>query len=352
MKKLFILFIFIPVLSGCVQTRVIDNITLVNAGGIDYVDGEDIRITALFTLYNEQKQAEDKNITMTMHHDAGIIDHLSREATAPVLIGGLDILVIDMKTAKTGIFPIIDTLQREPSVGSRLYLSISDTSANELLLGNYGSEGNAKFISNMIESNIKNRDIPRTNLHMFASDFFQKAKDAYLPILKKVEQDKIKIDGLGVFSKDKLVYKIPSDDMFYFKLLVDKHNKGSLDVKIKDKGATIQNIRSRSSIKTNMKTMTVDIHYNMTGIITKYTGKKLKREFIGELTKNTERKIERKLNQLLTDFQNHGVDPVGIQRKFIQQNRNFNHKRWEEEYKNITFNIHSKVTISESGTLE
>ncbi|MBS4195258.1 Ger(x)C family spore germination protein [Lederbergia citri] len=353
MKKFVTLFLLIiPLLSGCVQTKVIDNLTLVNAGGIDYVDGNKIKVTALFTIYDEQKKAEDKNITMTMHHNAGIIEHLSREATSPVLIGDLDFLGIDMKTAKRGIYPIIDTLQREPSVGSRLYLAVSEGSANELLLGTYGSEGNAKFISTMIETNIKHRDIPRTNLHMFASDFFQKAKGAYLPILKKVSDTKLIIDGLAIFSKDKMVYKVPVDEMFYFKLLVDQHNRGSLDVKIHDKGATIQNIRSRSTIRTDMETMTVDIRYNMTGIITKYTGRKLKSNLIEEISKNAEDKIEKKILKLLTDFQRKGIDPIGFERKFIQQHRNFNHQLWEENYKNITFKVHSNVTISESGTLE
>ncbi|MCR2823094.1 Ger(x)C family spore germination protein [Lederbergia panacisoli] len=350
--RAIIFFLLLTILTGCVQTKVIDNLTLINAGGIDYIDGNKIKVTGIYTIYNEQKQAEDNNITMTMNKDAGILDHLSREATSPVLIGDIDIVVIDMKTAKRGIYPIIDTLQRNPSVGSRLFLVISEGSAHELLMGKYGPEGNAKFISTMIETNIKHRDIPNTNLHMYASDFFQEAKGSFLPILKKVTDEKLLIDGLAIFSKDKVVYKIPTEDMFYFKLLVDQHNKGSLDVELDGKGVTIHNIRSRSSIKTDVKKMTVDIEYNMTGIITKYTGKKLQNDVIKKIAKNGEEDIEKKIQKLLTDFQEKGIDPVGIERKFIQQNRSFDKKNWKEDYKKITFHIHSNVTISESGTLE
>ncbi|MBS4220814.1 Ger(x)C family spore germination protein [Bacillus sp. FJAT-49711] len=351
-KNMFIFSLLLIILAGCVQTKVIDNLTLINAGGIDYIDENNIKVTGVYTLYNEEKKAEDNNITMTMNKDAGLLDHLSREATSPILIGDLDIIVIDMQTAKKGIYPIIDTLQREPSVGSRLYLMISEGSAHDLLMGKYGTEGNGKFISTMIETNIKHRDIPKTNLHMYAADFFQEAKGSFLPILKKVSNEKVKIDGLAIFSKDKVVYKIPTDEMFYFKLLVDRHNKGSLDVSVEDHGATIQNIKSNSSIKTDLKKMTVDIEYNMTGIITKYTGRKLKSGIKNKITKNAEKSIEKKVLKLLTDFQEKGIDPVGIERKFIQQHRNFDKKKWKEDYKNITFRIHSNVTISESGTLE
>ncbi|MBS4200210.1 Ger(x)C family spore germination protein [Bacillus sp. FJAT-49732] len=351
-KSILILFLFSPLLSGCVQTSILDDLTLTNAGGIDYIDGNKIKITAIYSLYNAEKEAEDENITVTINHRAGILDHLSREAQWPVITSELDVFVIDMKTAERGIFPIIDTLQRDASIGSRVYLAISEGSANELLLGKYKPDGSAKYISSMIENNIKHRNIPNTNLHLFSSDFFQEAKGSYLPVLKKVSEDKVELDGLAIFHKDKLVYKLPVNDMFYFKILVDQHLRGTLVVQVDHKGATIENIKSSSSIKTDLNAMTVDIKYEMIGTITKYTGKKLNRSKTNKIAKKLEEKINSKIKKNLTDFQDMGIDPVGIERKFRQQHRDFNEKKWKENYKNVKFNVHSKVTITESGTLE
>nr|WP_249306104.1 Ger(x)C family spore germination protein [Lederbergia citrea] len=343
--------LLLPFLFGCVHTKIIDELDLVTIVGIDFIDDK-MQITAIYHYYTPDKKVENKRLEMTLNKDEDISDHLDREANRPVMLGDIDVIVIGKTVAGKGMYPVIDTLQRRADMGARLYIVLTEEPVRELLSGNYENKGNGQYISKLIEHNVDYRDIPKTNLHLFASDFFQKGKGAYLPILRKKGEDKLQIIGLGIFDDKKLVHSIPADQMFYFKLLVDQHNKSSINVKIGKNSAIVHDVKTKTSISTDYDTLTVHIDYKLRGVVERYTGKRVDPKTIEKIKKGFEKKVEAECLQLLKDFQERKIDPVGIQRKFMQQNRDFDDKKWKDQYANVTFKIHSKVIITESGTVE
>ncbi|MEK3887814.1 Ger(x)C family spore germination protein [Bacillus sp. FSL K6-3431] len=350
--RLLLLLLLLPALSGCVQTKIIDEVNVITGAGIDYTEDDKLQISTITTRYSAAKEAIDEYLEITMEKSGSIENNLNRQSSETVLIGDLDIVVIGEKAAKEGVFPIIDTLQRNPSVGSRLFLALTEGSVPDLMKGTYGTLGNSIYISNLIEHNMKSRDIPKTNLHLFSSDYFQKDKGSFLPILKRLPGDKLGIAGLGLFHKEKLVHTIPTNDMFYFKLLVDKHTDGTLIVKVGKDDAVVNSIGSRVILHADYKKLTFEIDYTLKGIVKQYTGTKVEAKVIDAIKRNLEQKIEKNTLKLLNEFQEMGIDPVGVQRKFKQQNRNFDKNKWKDQYKEVTFKLHPKVIITESGTLE
>ena len=63
--------------------------------------------------------------------------------------------------------------------------------AESVLEGKYGLRGNGMFLSNLIRHNIKRRELPDTNLHMFIYDYFQDGQTPYLPILKQLSDESV-----------------------------------------------------------------------------------------------------------------------------------------------------------------
>ncbi|MCM3112985.1 Ger(x)C family spore germination protein [Lederbergia lenta] len=350
--RMLLLFLLLPLLTGCVQTKIIDEVNLATVAGIDYTEDDQLHLVTLSTHYTPDKEAVDDYFEVIMSKNDDTENQLNRQSSEPVLIGDLDIIVLGKKAAEEGVFPIIDTLQRNPAVGSRLFLVVSEGPMTELLKESYGTQGNATYISKLIEHNMKERDVPETNLHLFVSDFFQKRKGAYLPILKKLPGRHLEVSGLALFHDEKMVYTVPEKDMFYFKIFVDKHTDGNLPVKIDKEMAVVSNIKSHTMINADYNNLTFEIDFQLKGIIKQYTGKKLETEIIERIKDSMERKIEKESLRLLKEFQDMGIDPIGVERKFKQQNRNFDQEKWKDQYKDVTFKFKSVIQILESGTLE
>ncbi|HEY4553594.1 MAG TPA: Ger(x)C family spore germination protein [Bacillaceae bacterium] len=339
-------------LTGCVQQKVVDEVNMIMAGGIDYTKENKMEVTALFADYLPDRKIKNTTLTVSMRRDSEIMDYLDRESSRPVLMGDMDALLLGRKTVEGGIYPIVDTLQREADIPSRLQIAIVDGTAKEVLKGKYSSEGVGKYIYELIEHNSENRDVPRTNLHLFASDFYQKGNDAFLPIIKKVKGQNLQIAGVGVFKGDKLAHEIPIQKLYYFKMLVDNHTRGSTDVQMKKDSAVMNNIRTKSRIKADYDKLTVHIHFDVVGVVRRYTGERANEKVLNEIKKTLAKQIEEECLSLLKEFQDENVDPVSIERKMRQQNRNFDKKRWKDQYKEVKFSISTNIKITESGTVE
>ncbi len=257
--------------------------------------------------------------------------------------------ILGTEISRKGIYDI-NSFQRDPSIGSRVLVATAEGTAEDLLKGEYGTRGNSTYINNLIQHNIDNRDIPKTNLHIFVRDYFQKGKDPFLPRLKKVGNDKVEIDGISLFQNDKEVDILPVKDMFFFKLLVDKYSKGNFDVKLKkEEKAAVKSIRSKHKIRLTNNHASISI--KIEGIIREYTGDALA-TVVRDVEKNLEKKIEKECLRLLKQFQDLGIDPVGLGQKNKTMNRNFDLKKWEDEYKTLGFDVKCNVVIEETGVIE
>jgi spore germination protein len=362
MKKLLI-FLVCLLLSGCVEREILDDLQIESAMAYDLVEENKIEGTTLFPKYLADQSIENVTLSATASSTREVIEQMERKSQRPLVRGSLETVIIGEHLAKKGIIDIADSLQRDASIGARIFLIISEGKAGKILEGQYGSKGNGIFISNLLNQNIERRELPETNLHLFLYNHFQKGKSGYLPILKKENENTLELVGIALFKKDKMIERIPSRDMFFFKLLVDKFAEGSHVVKLgkeKDQAdktveASVTSLRSKHNIdiKPNSDPLNVTIKIDIKGIIKEYTGKSLTPQKIGEIEKKMESDIEEESSKMLKRFQDLGIDPVGIGQRQKHGIRGFDFKKWEKSiYPNTKFNVKANVSIIESGTVE
>ncbi|WP_264740766.1 Ger(x)C family spore germination protein [Cytobacillus firmus] len=351
MKKL-ILFCLV-LLSGCVEKEIIDDINIEVGVGYDLAeDSKDkYRGTVLFQEFQPDKSVINRTFSGSGKLRQDLLLEVTKQSSEPVVTGGLKVAVFGTEISRAGIYDLMDSFQRDASIGARVYVATSEGKAEDLMKGEYGTRGNSTYIYNLIQHNIDHRDIPKTNLHILANDYYQNGKDPFLPRLKKVTDDKVEIVGISLFSKDKEVDTLPVKDMFFFKLLVDKYSEGNFDVKLKeDELAAVKSLRSKHKIKFTDHHASITI--NIEGIIREYTGDKLASEVVGAVQKNLEKKVEKECLRLLRQFQEIGVDPIGLGQLKKSKHRNFDFKKWEDEYKTLSFDVKCKVKIEETGVIE
>jgi spore germination protein len=347
----FLLVIFI--LSGCVEKEILDDVAIESAIGFDYHDDDQISGTALVPNYLPDKSVKNVIFTSISTMNRELFVEMQRQSSAPLVIGSLEVVLFGDKLAKSGLIDLIDALQRDASIAERLYLVVVDGNTSELLKQDYGISGNATYISNLLKHNIKTRDLPTTNLHMFIFDFFQEGKDSFLPRVKMIRKNKMEINGVSLFKKDKVVDVIPTDKMFFFKLLVDRFSEGTYKITEDGEEAAVRSIKSsRRFDLTHKNPNEITIHIKIQGAIREYSGNEITSKEIKAIEKNLEKKVNEECLKLINHFKKTGIDPIGLGHYAKTKTRSFDIKKWDREYENLVVKVKTEAEIVEAGVIE
>lgn len=353
--KTLILFCLPLALVGCVEKEILDDINLIEGIGFDYAGEEYIKGTVLFPIYQPDQSPQNKTLTSKAKIKKAILQDIQLQAANPIVTGSMEIVLFGKELAtKNGVLELVDAFQRDPGVGSGLYLAVVDGEAQELLEGNYGIRGNATHISNLMENNIKHEDLPKTNLQQFLASYYQVGQTPFMPELKQISKEKVEISGISFLKHGKVVETIHPDQMFFFRLLVDKYSNGMHRVRIDDGEAAVRSIRSVHIFKlTNRSPMEVEVRLKVQGIINEFTGNQVTPKKIDELEKAFEKEIQDECLKLIELFQEKKIDPVGFGHFVKTKTRNFDLSKWTDvEYQKLTVKIKPDVIISEAGVIE
>ena len=83
---------------------------------------------------------------------------------------------------------ILETLNRNPSVGNAIYLAITNVKGESLLKGNYSKEKEiASYLSSLLEQNMNNGTQPKQTFYVL-NQLDDDARDSYLPMISKRER--------------------------------------------------------------------------------------------------------------------------------------------------------------------
>jgi spore germination protein len=354
--KKFILIIAVSLLmAGCVEKEIIDDVNIEMGIGYDVKEGDQLEGTIMIPVFNPDKKIGNFTFSATASSARDLFQEVQRKSAQPVVTGSLEIAVFGEEMAKKGVIELIDSFERDASIGARVYLAVGEGNAKDILSGTYGNRGNAVHLSDLIKQNTDKRNLPKTNLHLFLFDHYQKGKDPYMPILKKLEAEIIDIVGVALFKDDKMVHTIPADKMFFFKLLTDKFSQGSFKIKVREEEeqAAIRDLDSKNKFKlTKRDPYSITVEIKIEGIIREYTGQMLTPAMIKKIEKELENTVNEECSTLIADFQGHGVDPIGFGHFIKSKTRGFDFKKWEDDYKNLTVHVKTDAKITEVGIVE
>ncbi|MEH7098282.1 Ger(x)C family spore germination protein [Neobacillus vireti] len=358
-KQIGLGLFLILILAGCsfLPTNIVNEISLIQGVGYDLGDGKAIKGSMVYPIFQKDKPAKSEVKTAFGQSSKEIRTKLSNETRYRLVSGQLRIALYGKKLAEKGINDFVDTINRDPSIGSLVQMAIVDGDANELLkLKKYQSENISIYLQEMLDQNMEYGDLPRTDLQSFLFQLFQTGQDPYLPLIKKVK-DNIQVTGLAIFNYDQYVTSIGAEDLIIFKALVEK-NRNSLHqfVLENDDKVVLETLNSNATYKVKMANGKPEftINLKMKTKLQEFVPSEKKRQTFNKkkYQKQVERKIEQTALKLVNQFKKQHVDPLGLGAKYKEHIRGFSVKQWEQYYPHVKVNVTADIDIGQTGSID
>ncbi|MCM3763001.1 Ger(x)C family spore germination protein [Alkalihalobacillus oceani] len=351
--------------TGCLQTNVIDEVSLIRLAAYDLDDDQQLKITVSFPTFIEQggKNVLEKGIIEASGDTVkGTKLMLNKRAQRPLVLGQIRVILFSKALAERGLEDFVDSLYRDPSVGNRVLLAIVDGQAEEILKTEIGSgEQAGVFLADLLRQNMEQNMIPSTNLHEFLFSFYSDARDPYLPLIKK-SGSSVRVAGTALFKADVVHSTLSGDESFLLKLITTPTRQATQQFTLhREEGASshvvIEKLNSELTKEVEKTEAGPIFHYNMTidGEIIDYTGERNLDEpgVVKELQEQVEEEITRRLTDMLYQFRDDGIDPVGAGEFYRSTTRDWRPEEWKNSiYPAANFKLDVELNIVQSGAIE
>jgi spore germination protein len=360
MAKRSVLGLFLPLfLTGCslITPTIVNEINIAQGVGYDAASKNRIKETIVFPTFKKDKSSTTEIKSSVGQSSKEIRGLLNNETRYPLVSGQLRLALYGKEMSKRGINDFVDTLNRDPSIGSLVQLGIVDGDTSDLLMTEkFKTENISLFIQELLDQNMETGQLPRSNLHSFLFQFSQVGQDPYLPLIKK-EKDTIKINGLAIFKDDRFVTALSMDDLFIFKGLVDTYNHGLHQFILSNGERVVLDIlhsKAKYKVKIVKGKPVFTIYLTMKTRLQEFSSPKKGRVPIvkPKIQKEVAQILEKGTLKMVSRFKNHQVDPLGLGAKYKEHYRKFNEKSWKLIYPQVKVLVHAKVEIKQTGIVE
>jgi spore germination protein len=362
MIKVFV-SIMVFFLTGCAEQRIIDDLALINAVGYDVTDNEKnpLKLTVTFPIITKDGKYDRKTILVEGKSSKEAREKVRMKTNLKLESGQMRVSLFGQELANKGMLPLLNSLVRDPSIGTRAKLALAEDEASDILMLQIKNEGqNATYLEQFLTK--LNRESLRTNynIYQFLRDYYDDGIDPILPVFR-VEKNNIAYNGIGLFQEDKLVEILKPSEARYLFLFREEMKQGNfveqIDVGEEEKASIMLNYELKEhhikiqSSSTNPKQ--ASIYIKLIGDVIEYTGK----EEISDpkIQKKIEKLITKKIHQegkeLIVKLQKLQVDPLGINR-YVRNKMNY--KEWKaldkyQSYQDMNINIEANIIINSSG---
>lgn len=364
----------VMIVTGCGDRQIFDETGLATAVGYDLLKDGNIRGTAIMPSINPEAKKKIQIFSATGETSKSIRDRVNLQSDKRVLGGQIRVALYSENLAKRGLGSIVDTLYRDSSISSRVYLCLFEGETYDMLTYPYSEEGNIGiYLYRMIEQNIEGEKIPSSTMHEFFRAYYDKGIDPIMPYIAR-KGNELQIKGIALFQGERYVGWITPKEAFLIKLMHGKFSIGSYDTSVpahifgeepKSRGSkkdrvqlVFDTISSKSQIDlTQVSPPVFDIHIRLHARILELTlPLKLENAKLMKIMENAlEKEIEKELQKVVSKLQGLNVDPAGFGMVYRANRRgmaNMTQAEWRKMFKEAQFRFHVKSTIIRNGVMD
>ncbi|MBP3963195.1 Ger(x)C family spore germination protein [Paenibacillus lignilyticus] len=347
-------------LTGCEESNIIEKLAVLEAGAYDLSERSENPITTTVLFPTVTREGKFDTMTLTANgksiHDTFV---KVQNLTSLKIVGGQGTILFGEELSKKGLFHVIQSLRRDPEIGTRVKFAIVEGHAGKILEKKFPSiEDNAEFIYKFLDRAGKHTKVLFTNQYRFIRDYYDDGIDPVLPVFS-YEGEAIGLKGLGTFKGDQYVTLLTINETQMLNYLIGDIRNGSLMITMNDlkSGENIQlslsNINSKNGKRIDTTNMNVEVILRLKGSVLEYTGtkdisnEKYQRELEGEI----EEYVRSNSEKLIAKLQKYQSDPIGIGK--VVRNR-LTYEKWKKMnwtmiYPNLSIHVKVKVGLTNTG---
>ncbi|MCJ7840064.1 Ger(x)C family spore germination protein [Lederbergia sp. NSJ-179] len=387
------IFLLIPLLSGCWDSLDIEKRATILAIAIDKVDDgkkeegyithmpasppkdekllkltAQVSVPGRIPLGPETTGGEEQEpvwvLTAIGHTVDDALLNLQQELADDLFLGHLRIIVLNKDIAKEGVKQINDYFRRNSQVRRTTWMAVSEERAAKYMeIAPKLERVPALYLTDMVSNAEKLGKFPSGDMGIFWRTLSSKGQDAYLPYLKIHKQQNIAIRGLAYFNEDKMKGVIePIETGQLMGVLGEKQGGYGVFINVpnSDDQVLVRAIRRYSRMKTSIKNgkpeIRVKIRYeNEIDEDTKNTVNLGSVKLIKKIEKQTDKDTTVSLKKLIRKMQKEESDIFGFGEHIRAKHPAYWNKhiqtkeKWRQVFKDINVEIEVDTQIEQSG---
>lgn len=372
--KKIILLICCILLTGCIRPKILDEIGIINARGTDIDDQGQIKINLIIFQFEAQSTNITNRVTGKGKTVKGAIKNANYETNFLLEPGKIQVDLYGKDTAKKGISPYLDTLNRDPNTPDTFFIAISNTTAEDILAVQEKdiSMNIGQYLHDVITRNSSDHLFPKVTLQRFMSDMKDVGRDPILPVFEIIG-NKPKITAIAVLKDDKYVGELDLDNQNLFNIMKGRMKEEWLEVSVPLKAFNVE-----SNEEASRKDNELDLAFNILenkgkttltnkenlefetkitldlNLLEKSVPESIKLEeekIIKMLEKEVEKKLTSRYEELLRQLQEFEVDPIGYGEVYRANHREgrLTREEWLEKIPQFKVNFNIDVNIISHG---
>ncbi|MCC3357928.1 Ger(x)C family spore germination protein [Bacillus sp. REN16] len=351
---LFLVFACLVTLVGCTRMRIVDKLSIIHVFGFDLNDRGELIGTALIPEYTKSKTNDKIEYLQEEADVAAILSHrMATHTSTPVELAKTRVLVLGKDYSEAGIRDVVDRILVNPKIGTNIQIVASTHSAEESLKA-LKKQGDLT-LADQIKQNMTGQIIPTMNLHVFLNHFYGEGMDPYLPMITIDKNGKIQVDKVGIFKDDTFKLHLNVEQTFIFSILKDYRTQAMFEIDFQNEdrqeAIVVQGFRSRNTWEWIKSKQQVNLTMNLIWTITHRPQRYdlTNTNDIVTLKKIIAKDVKKDVEDLITTFQEKGVDPLGIGNIVRSQDKDWNEESFYELYPSIPVNVHVNLEFIHSG---
>ena len=376
MKKILILLCSLLCTACMAPEKIIEMQGISTIIGYDLLD--DYTYKGTISLLQFDRKEEKTSVTLSADGTTSkqIRQKLEEQTSHDITYGQLRTILFNKNMAETmGIASFLDTLQRDSSIGSLIFLALTDNAEKTINNTNYEEYPEmGSYIYQLLDKHEKKEMLINSNLHDFITTLYEIGIDPTLPMITNANGVAPSIGGVALFKDDKIVGSISLINTFYLKLFTNNNAfLGDITLEIPAVELEIRGMAKLNHPKSDIYKITLhpikykgnieiknEEYVNLNATISVSTLEfqpsiSLKnKDSLNSMEQLIGEVLSKEFGYILEELKNLNTDPIGIGRK-IRSVREYSHLTEEDlrqKYSalNITPNI--KVEIMRTGAVD
>lgn len=361
-KKIFTIGFILILVANLIGKRgtVVEELNIPNAIGYDIEEGPNSEVlysVPLRIYFSESKSQNESKLVIADAINLGETRNKRQLQSSKSFILGLEkALIISEKAARFGISNIIDILLNNPLVNDNARMVVCNGKAKDILQYEVKKfSGTEEFIGGLIEHsnqfNFFPEDYTLMNFIILSSS---EGKNPVLPYIDIVN-DELKITGLAVFNKDKMVKKLEMEDVKILNLLRENGGKGILTIQENSKQYVSYYPKAKRKVKCSKEEdrykFVIDI--NLKGPIVSNelyknldTDPKIVKQFEKEMEEQVKEKCEKFIGEMKDGYK---VDILQLGNVAAAKYGREKVADWNKEILNSEIKVNVKVKVDSQG---